>query len=103
MFFLPVLPILPWAALKFRLAFGLSDDAPRIIEDEKELKKRRLEKKRQLKMKFDIDYDGDDAGGKSHYEDLKKEDHTASKNLGPDPALTLTANTILNLDAALSK
>ena len=76
MFFLPVLPvlpILPWAALKFRLAFGISDDAPRIIEDEKELKKRRLEKKRQLKMKFDIDYDGDDAGGKSHYEDLKKE------------------------------
>ena len=37
------------------------------------------------------------------YEDLKKEDHTASPNLGTDPALTLTANTILNLDAALSK
>ena len=46
-FFLPVLPILPWAALKFRLAFGLSDDAPRIIEDEKELKKRRLEKSKE--------------------------------------------------------
>lgn len=44
-----------------------------MIEDEKELKKRRLEKKRQLKMKFDLDYDGDDAGGKSHYEELKKE------------------------------
>lgn len=39
----------------------------------------------------------------SLYEDLKKEDHPASANLGPDPALTLTANTILNLDAALSK
>jgi len=37
------------------------------------------------------------------YEDLKKEDHTAATNLGTDPALTLTANTILNLDAALSK
>ena len=39
----------------------------------------------------------------SLYEDLKKEDYTASANLGTDPALTLTANTILNLDAALSK
>ena len=39
----------------------------------------------------------------SLYEDLKKEDHTKSPNLGSDPALTLTANTILNLDAALSK
>ena len=37
------------------------------------------------------------------YEDLKKEGQTASPGLGPDPALTLTANTILNLDAALSK
>jgi hypothetical protein len=37
------------------------------------------------------------------YEDLKKEEHPASANLGPDPALTITANTILNLDAALSK
>lgn len=44
-----------------------------MIEDEKEVKKRRLEKKRQLKMKFDLDYDGDDAGGKAHYEELKKE------------------------------
>lgn len=37
------------------------------------------------------------------YEDLKKENHTGYANLGSDPALTLTANTILNLDAALSK
>ena len=37
------------------------------------------------------------------YEDLKKDVHTVSANLGPDPALTLTANTILNLDAALSR
>lgn len=44
-----------------------------MIEDEKEVKKRRIEKKRQLKMKFDLDYDGDDAGGKAHYEELKKE------------------------------
>ncbi|QTN32120.1 DUF1553 domain-containing protein [Akkermansiaceae bacterium] len=39
----------------------------------------------------------------SLYEDLKREDHTTSAKLGADPALTLTANTILNLDAALSK
>ncbi len=37
------------------------------------------------------------------YMDLKEENHTGSPNLGPDPALTLTANTILNLDATLSK
>lgn len=37
------------------------------------------------------------------YEGLKAEDHADAPNLGPDPALTLTANTILNLDAALSK
>ncbi len=39
----------------------------------------------------------------SLYEDLKKETHTDSESLGPDPALTITANTILNLDAALMK
>jgi hypothetical protein len=37
------------------------------------------------------------------YMDLKGESHEGSPNLGPDPALTLTCNTILNLDAALSK
>jgi len=49
------------------------DDAPRIVEDEKELRKKRIEKKRQLKMKFDTDYDGDETGGKAHYDELKKE------------------------------
>jgi len=34
--------------------FNKVDDAPRVIEDEKEVRKRRLEKKRQLKMKFDL-------------------------------------------------
>jgi hypothetical protein len=33
--------------------FSAADDAPRVIEDEKELRKKRIEKKRQLKMKFD--------------------------------------------------
>jgi hypothetical protein len=37
------------------------------------------------------------------YMDLKEESHEGAPNLGPDPALTLTCNTILNLDAALSK
>lgn len=37
------------------------------------------------------------------YMDLKGESHEGSPNLGLDPALTLTCNTILNLDAALSK
>lgn len=37
------------------------------------------------------------------YQDLKKETFDAKMNMGPDPALTLTANTILNLDAALTK
>jgi hypothetical protein len=49
------------------------DDAPRIIEDEVEMRKKRIEKKRQLKMKFDTDYDEDETGGKAHYEELKKE------------------------------
>jgi hypothetical protein len=37
------------------------------------------------------------------YEDLKKQNQPGANKLGPDPSLTLTANTILNLDAALSK
>lgn len=37
------------------------------------------------------------------YQDLKKETPEAKGSMGPDPALTLTANTILNLDAALTK
>jgi len=50
------------------------EDAPRVIEDEKEVRKRRLDEKRELKMKFDSEYDeGGDGAGKSHYEELKKE------------------------------
>jgi hypothetical protein len=37
------------------------------------------------------------------YQDLKKETPEAKGSMGMDPALTLTANTILNLDAALTK
>jgi len=37
------------------------------------------------------------------YIDLTKENYENTPHLGPDPALTLTANTILNLDATLSK
>ncbi len=37
------------------------------------------------------------------YQDLKKETPGAKGLMGSDPALTLTANTILNLDAALTK
>ncbi len=37
------------------------------------------------------------------YQDLKKETTDAKGLMGFDPALTLTANTILNLDAALTK
>ena len=37
------------------------------------------------------------------YQDLKKETPEAKGSMGTDPALTLTANTILNLDAALTK
>ena len=46
------------------------EDAPRIVVDEEEERKKRIEKKRQLKMQFDTDYDD---GGKTHYDDLKKE------------------------------
>ncbi len=37
------------------------------------------------------------------YQDLKQNTSDAKGSLGPDPALTLTANTILNLDASLTK
>ena len=37
------------------------------------------------------------------YQDLKTEKFPDAETLGPDPALTLTANTLLNLDASLSK
>ena len=36
------------------------------------MKKQRMEKKRQLKLKFDANYDDDD-GVKTHYDELKKE------------------------------
>lgn len=39
----------------------------------------------------------------SLYQDLSQEKFENADNLGPDPALTLTVNTILNLDAALTK
>jgi hypothetical protein len=39
----------------------------------------------------------------SLYEDLKQDTTDEKGLMGPDPALTLTANTILNLDASLSK
>jgi len=39
----------------------------------------------------------------SLYQDLKKETFDPKATMGSDPALTLTANTILNLDAALTK
>lgn len=37
------------------------------------------------------------------YQDLKKETFDGKATMGSDPAMTLTANTILNLDAALTK
>jgi len=37
------------------------------------------------------------------YQDLKKETFDGKVTMGSDPAMTLTANTILNLDAALTK
>ncbi|CAB4056268.1 BMS1 [Lepeophtheirus salmonis] len=49
-----------------------SNDQPRIVEDEKELRKKRIERKKELKRKFDLDYD-DGEGGKTHYDDLKRE------------------------------
>jgi len=49
------------------------EDKPRVIEDEKELKKRKLEKKRKLKAQFDAEYDEQEGGGKTHYDELKKE------------------------------
>ena len=47
------------------------EDNPRIVEDEKEVRRKKLEKKRQLKMKFDAEYD--DKGGRTHLDELKKE------------------------------
>ncbi len=50
--------------------FYIEEDAPRIVEDEKEVRKRRLEEKKRLKANFDQNYD---EGGKTHYDDLKRE------------------------------
>jgi len=52
------------------------EDNPRVVEDEREVKRRKLEKKRALKARFDAEYDDtaeDGGGGRRHYEDLKKE------------------------------
>ena len=48
------------------------EDKPRIVEDEKEMRKKRLEKKRQLKMKFDAEFD-EKGGENTHFDELKKE------------------------------
>jgi len=42
-----------------------------VVEDEQEVRKKRLADKKKLKARFDADYD--DTGGKSHYEELKRE------------------------------
>ena len=49
-----------------------AEDKPRIVEDEQEVKKKRLEQKKLLKKRFDEDYD-EDGNGKTHYDELKKE------------------------------
>lgn len=50
------------------------DDGPRIIVDEAEERKKRLAKKRQLKLKFDTDYDDEEDNEKSKfYNELKQE------------------------------
>ena len=46
------------------------EDAPRVVVDEAEERKKRIEKKRALKMKFDSEYDD---GGNTHYDELKRE------------------------------
>ncbi len=51
-------------------AQGEKEAPPRVVEDEKEARKKRLEEKKRLKAKFDLDYD---EGGKSHYDELKRE------------------------------
>ena len=48
------------------------EDTPRIIVDENEERKKRIEKKRALKMKFDTQYD-EGGQGNAHYDELKKE------------------------------
>ena len=51
-----------------------SEDKPRIVEEDKDARARRMEKKRKLKAMFDADYDDvDGSGGSKHYDELKKE------------------------------
>lgn len=50
------------------------EDAPRVVEEEKDAKKHRMEKKKKLKAMFDADYDdGSGTGGSKHFDELKKE------------------------------
>ena len=50
----------------------ITGDNPRIVEEEKDARARRLERKKRLKAMFDADYDDVD-GGSKHYDELKKE------------------------------
>ena len=54
------------------LSSCITDDIPRIVEEEKDARARRLERKKRLKAMFDADYDDVD-GGSKHYDELKKE------------------------------
>ena len=46
------------------------EDEARVVVDEAEERKKRIEKKRALKLQFDAQYD---AEGNTHYDELKKE------------------------------
>ena len=51
-----------------------TEDKPRVVEEDKDARARRMEKKRKLKAMFDADYDDvDGSGGSKHYDELKKE------------------------------
>ena len=44
------------------------------MEEDKDARARRMEKKKKLKAMFDADYDDvDGSGGSKHYDELKKE------------------------------
>ena len=64
--------------------YSSPEDAPRIVEDEISLKKKRMEKKKMLKEKFNNDYD-DGGGDRAYQEELKREvDHQTMVSFDAD-------------------
>ena len=78
-----------------------TEDKPRVVEEDKDARARRMEKKRKLKAMFDADYDDvDGSGGSKHYDELKKE--VDQQTMVGSPSLPKTTYFYAHVQSVLS-